>query len=60
MNGNLISEAWRSLVARILQENYFLQARVFAITNFLTLIKAQKTRGRDETLVARMHLHRIF
>ena len=53
MDKNFMSGAWRSLVARVLWEHTFLQARLTAITDFLAFNTRYKVRKRDKTLLAK-------
>ena len=49
-----MSGAWRSLVARVLWEHTFLQARLIAITDFLTFISNYIVTESDKLLLARV------
>ena len=49
-------EVWSSSVARLLLEHTFLQARLYAITDFLTFITNLKARESDKTLVVRVDM----
>ena len=51
-----MSQAWRSLVARVLWEHTFLQTRLIEIKDLLTLITSYKARKSDKTFLARVHL----
>ena len=56
MNKDLMIGAWRSLVARVLWEHPFLQARLIAITDFLTFITNYIVTESDKLLLERVLL----
>ena len=51
-----MSGARRGLVARAIWEHTFLQARLIAITDFLTFVRDLKARESDKTLLVLLFL----